>query len=322
MPQHHPGTFVAHNNLDLTNVPWALTTHLLSVNHDQLVRTTTHPFLARAAKGTLPKSVTATWLASDLQYLKVYKGISEQTLEILRRNHSTSAAANPENIETRLIAWLEAAIQNGNREEKFFAEVAEIYDIKFNITDSTRNDGLRKYEQMYKHFTQADRQAFLPWLEGAVILWAMEKVYYEAWSWARNQDAQSSPRTFDNDQDGGAMRREFIPNWSNRDFLMFVEQLERVINEGVSTAVKGDDELWRTVKIRSDAVYAAVLDAEEVFWPSVEGEEKLTEAVVGISQRSDELDGSTLGGSRISSGGKCETCEKVGGAKVPLQAAA
>lgn len=322
MPQHHPGTFVAHNDLDLTDVPWALTTHLLSVNHDQMIRTTTHPFLARAAKGTLPKSVIATWLANDLQYLKVYKGISEQTLAIVRRNHSTSAAVDPEAIETRLIAWLEAAVQNGNREEKFFAEVAEIYDIEIAITESTKNAGLRKYEQMYTHFSQTDHQAFLPWLESAVILWAMEKVYYESWSWARRQDAQSSPRIYDNDQDGGAMRREFIPNWSNRDFLMFVEQLERVINEGVSMAVKGDEELWRTVKMRSDKVYAAVLDAEEVFWPDVEEEGKLMEMVVGGSQQGQELDGSTLGGSRVSSDGKCETCEKAGGAKVVMQVAA
>ena len=147
-------------------------------------------------------------------------------------------------------------------------------------------------------------------------LWAMEKVYYEAWSWARRQDAQSSPRTYENDQDGGAMRRELIPNWSNRDFLMFVEQLERIINEAVSTAVKGDDELWRQLKVRTDAVYAAVLDAEEVFWPDVDGDADggLKEAVVGGTSVQRELDGSTLGsvdGGRKSVDGECEKCEKM-----------
>lgn len=273
MPQHHPGTFVAHNNLDLTDVPWALTTHLLSVKHDQLLRTTQHPFLARAAKGTLPKPIVAQWLANDLEYLKIYKGLSEQTLAIVRRTQTATSEEDPNDVGTRLIAWLEAAIQNGNREERLFAEVAEMYQIDIVITEATKNEGLRRYETLYNTFCINDRQAFIPWLEGAVMLWAMEKVYYEAWSWARRQDAQSSPRTFDNDQDGGAMRREFIPNWSNRDFLMFVEQLERILNEGVSTAVKGNDEAWRGVKIRTDAVYAAVLDAEEVFWPSVSEEQ-------------------------------------------------
>ncbi|KAF2823899.1 heme oxygenase-like protein [Ophiobolus disseminans] len=271
MPQHHPGTFIAHNNIDLTDVPWALTTHLLSVNHEQLLRTTRHPFVARAANGTLAKPLVAQWLANDLQYLKVYKGLSEQTLAIVRRTQPVSNVSDPEDVQTRLIAWLEAAIQNGNREEMFFAEVAEIYKIDIGITESIKNEGLRRYETLFRTFTTNDRHAFLPWLEGAVMLWAMEKVYYEAWSWARRQDAQDSPRTYDKDQDGGAMRREFIPNWSNRDFLMFVEQLERIVNEAVSTAVKGDDGLWGQVKTRTHAVWEAVLDAEEAFWPDGDG---------------------------------------------------
>jgi thiaminase len=270
MPQHHPGTFVADNNLDRTDVPWALTTHLLSVNQDQLLRTINHPFLARAANGTLPKTLVEQWLANDLQYLKVYKSISEQTLAILRQAQPEAAISKPEDVQTRLIEWLEAAVQNGTREENLFQEVADIYRFDINISDATKNEGLKCYEALFSTFTTSDRNAFLPWLEGAVILWAMEKVYYEAWNWAQQQDTQGSPKSYEKDMDGGAMRKEFIPNWSNRDFLMFVEQLEKVINEGVSEAVKGDDELWKQVKARTDAMWAAVLDAEEVFWPNVD----------------------------------------------------
>lgn len=312
MPQHHPGTFVAHNNLDLTDVPWALTTHLLSVNHEQLLRTTRHPFLARAANGTLPKALVAQWLANDFQYLEIYKGLSEQTLEAVRCAQPPFAASDPEDVQTRLIAWLEAAIQNGNREEKFFAEVSEIYKIDVSISSATKNEGLGRYEALFQNFTNTERDTYLPWLEGAVMLWAMEKVYYEAWSWARRQDAQSSPRTYDNDQDDGAMRREFIPNWSNRDFLMFVEQLERIVNEGVSTAVDGDDDLWRQIKTRTGTVWKAVLNAEEVFWPDVDGNAKV---------------GSTANGSTLGSvnGGKksvdCDTCAKIENVQVPAMQA-
>jgi len=323
MPQHHPGTFVAHNNIDLTDVPWALTTHLLSVNHEQLLRTTQHPFLAQAARGTLPKQLVAQWLTSDLQYIKIYLGMSEQTLAIIRQNQSDTAAANSEDVQTRLIAWLEAAIQNGIREEKFFAEVAGLYNIDISTNSAVRNEGLQRYETLYASFSQSKQNTMLPWLEGAVILWAMEKVYYEAWSWARRQDAQSSPRTFDNDLDGGAMRRELIPNWSNRDFLMFVEQLERILNEAVSTFVKGDNELWRSVKARTDAVYAAVLDAEEVFWPNVEGHEQMGEAVLGVAGTRNELGGSTLGsveGGQINSDEKYETDAKLGETQKPVAA--
>jgi thiaminase len=314
MPRHHPGTFVAHNNIDLTDVPWALTTHLLSVNHEQLVCITHHSFLSRAANGTLPKSLVAQWLANDLQYLKVYKGLSEHTLTLVRRTQPEAANSDPENVLRRLMAWLEAAIPNGTREESLFQEVADIYKMDISITEATKNQGLRRYEAMYNNLTTSNQHDFLPWLEGAVTLWAMEKIYYEAWSWARRQDAQASPKSYENDQDGGAMRREFIPNWSNRDFLMFVEQLERIINEAVSTAVNGDDQRWRQVKSRSASVWKAALDAEEAFWPDVDGND------VGSGK---ELDGSTLNstdGARISTDVDCEKCEKMENGKVPVQA--
>ncbi|KAH7074573.1 hypothetical protein BKA63DRAFT_414172 [Paraphoma chrysanthemicola] len=286
MPQHHPGTFVAHNNIDLTDVPWALTTHLFS-------------------------AVVSQWLANDLQYLRVYKGLSEQTLAILRKSQNATSIADPENIETRLIAWLEAALQNGEREEKLFNEVAEIYNLNLALSESNKNEGLRRYEALFRQFTTAERNTFIPWLEGAVLLWATEKLYYESWSWARRQDAQSSPRTYNNDLDGGAMRREFIPNWSNRDFLMFVEQLERIINEGVSTAVNGDDALWRQVKSRTDGLYATVLDAEEAFWPNGDESTALKEAVAAGPGVGTDIDGSTLGS--VEQGEvNCDKCEKFG----------
>ncbi|KAL5121714.1 hypothetical protein ACEQ8H_000401 [Pleosporales sp. CAS-2024a] len=323
MPQHHPGTFVAHNNIDPTDVPWALTTHLLSGHHDQFHRITHHTFLSRAGNGTLPKPLVAQWLANDLQYLKVYKGLSEQTLALVRQTQSQATTSAPEDVQTRLIAWLESAIQNGNREEIFFQEVADIYKMDICITEATKNKGLRRYEILYDTFTAKERNTFIPWLDGTVMLWAMEKVYYEAWSWARRQDTQSSPRNYDNDQDGGAMRRELIPNWSNRDFLMFVEQLERIVNEGVSTAVKGDDELWRQVKTRTDAVWKAVLDAEEAFWPEVDGSGALNGSAVSDTAQGTAQDGSTLNSfdaTRKSTDVDCAKCSKFRSGQVSSQA--
>ncbi|CAO2649422.1 Nn.00g068070.m01.CDS01 [Neocucurbitaria sp. VM-36] len=300
MPAHHPGTFIHHNNIDLTDVPWALTTHLLSINHDQLLRATRHPFLARAANGTLSKSVIASWLANDRIYLEGYTNLNNNLLNQIRSQKPQAidggAASAESDIETRLIAWLEAGVQNGKREMKFFQEVAEIYKIDMHpspLPQHLKLEGLRRYETLFTSVAAHQPNAFIPWLEGVTLLWATEKVYYEAWSWARRQDAQSSPRTFDNDEDGGAMRREFIPNWSNRDFLMFVEQLERILNEGVSQAVNRDDARWQEVKTRTEAIWQAVLDAEEVFWPDVSGtKDHLKEAVTG-GVRGD-LDGSTL----------------------------
>jgi len=297
MLTHHPGTAVAHRKgeIDPTDVPWALTTHLLAINHQQLLRVTRHPFLERAAKGSLPKSVIAQWLSNDRQYIEGYLSTLRNTLLLVQSTYKSTIAPDAEpDIETRLIKWLEAGIHNGEREIQFFHEVAEIYKIDFHpspLQESLKSEGLCRYEALFNAVASQQPNPFIPWLEGAILLWSTEKVYYEAWSWARRQDTQSSPRGYENDMDGGAMRREFIPNWSNRDFMMFVEQLERIVNEGVSIAVNRDDKRWAEVKNRADPIWRALLDAEEAFWPNVPGSEgSLVEPGVqrGIDGKMDE----------------------------------
>ncbi|KAI2487494.1 TenA transcription activator [Pyrenophora tritici-repentis] len=300
MSKHHPGSWVAHSKADIdpTDLPWALTTHLLAINHQQFLRATKDPFLERAAKGTLPKPLIAQWLANDRQYLQGYLSTISNTLNLIRSTHkpTTAPGAEPE-IETRLISWLEAGIKNGEREMRLFQEVAEIYNIDIHpspLPDNIKSEGLRRYEALFANVASQAPNPFIPWLEGVVLLWSTEKVYYDAWSWARRQDSQSLPRNYENDQDGGAMRREFIPNWSNRDFMMFVEQLERILNEGVTSAVNRNEESWTSVKSRADPIWRALLDAEEAFWPVVPGGEgSLVEP--GVRRGADgKMDGTTL----------------------------
>ncbi|EOA89276.1 hypothetical protein ACJQWK_09242 [Exserohilum turcicum] len=300
MSTHHPGTWVANSSdqVDVTDAPWALTTHLLAINNQQMRRVTRHPFLERAAKGTLSKHLVAQWLSNDRQYIEGYISISQHTLNLLRSTHNSTTAPGAEpDIETRLITWLEAAIKNGERERDLFQEVADIYKIDMYPTplqDNVKSEGLRRYEALFNSVTSQQPNSFIPWLEGAVLLWATEKIYYEAWTWARRQDTKGSPRSYENDLDGGAMRREFIPNWSNRVFLMFVEQLERIINEGVSLAVNRDAQRWIDVKSRADPIWRALLNAEEAFWPDIHGSEcGLLEP--GVQRREDgRMDGTTV----------------------------
>ncbi|KAF2128426.1 heme oxygenase-like protein [Dothidotthia symphoricarpi CBS 119687] len=271
---HHPGTAVNALGLDLNDVPHALTTHLMSYNSDHFRRATQSSFLVHAAKGTLPKPVLAQWLANDRVYLQGYVSYAEQLLSLLRRIMPRELVKGHKSVEHRLVDWLEEALQNIRREENFFVEIADTYKLNVSwITStanaSTKSEGLRRFETLFAQTGRNQEHTFIPWLEGAVLLWATEKVFYEAFSWAQKQDTQASSRMYENDQDGGAMRKDLIPNWSNRDFLMLVETLERIINEGVGSAVNKDDARWKEVKTRTHAVWEALLDAEEAFWPSV-----------------------------------------------------
>lgn len=287
MVQHHPGAFISKANIDPTDLPWALTTHLLSVSIPQFKRTTNAPFLARAAQGQLPKHLIAEWLANDRLYIQGYISLAESLVRVVTETSSAATRANVESIEARLLRWLDAAIENVRRELTWFDEMTSSYGLS-TPSPPSKSLGVQRFESLFSSLASQTPAPFLPWLEAAVCLFSTEKVYYEAWSWARKQDRRRSasplpgsrarsrspnPATLDysNDLDGGAMRKEFIPNWSNKNFMMFVETLERIINEGVSQAVQGDEKRWAEVKHRADAVWQGTLDAEEAFWPEVEG---------------------------------------------------
>lgn len=304
MVQHHPGAFIpSTTGLDPTDLPWALTTHLLSVSIPQFKRTTSAPFLSLAAQGRLPKPLIAEWLANDRLYIQGYISLAENLVRVIEstsggstRATRATATANPsadngvEPIESRLLRWLDAAIDNVKREFAWFDEMTSDYGLTSPApTSSSKSLGVQRFEALFSRLSSPQATAassFLPWLEGAVCLFSTEKVYYEAWSWARRQDRRRSadgsarsrsrspnPATVDysRDLDGGAMRKEFIPNWSNKNFMMFVETLERIINEGVGEAVGKDEKRWQEVKRRADEVWQATLDAEEAFWPDVGG---------------------------------------------------
>lgn len=292
MVEHHPGAFISKANVDPTDMPWALTAHLLSISIPQFKRTITAPFLARAAQGQLPKPLIAEWLANDRLYIQGYISLAENLVRIIehtsKATRATATTVDVESIESRLLRWLDAAILNVKREFEWFDEMTKAYSLTAPVPSSSQKSlGVQRFEALFSQLSSSRPNEFLPWLEGAVCLFSTEKVYYEAWSWARKQDRRRSadgatgrlrsrspnPETIDysKDLDGGAMRKEFIPNWSNKNFMMFVETLERIINEGVGNAVARDDKKWQEVKQRAGVVWQATLDAEEAFWPEVDG---------------------------------------------------
>ncbi|KAF2272738.1 heme oxygenase-like protein [Westerdykella ornata] len=284
-----------------SNNPQTLTAHLLSLFPAHFTAATQTPFLRAAATNALPKPLLDKWLANDLLYMRAYIKLAGYLLQILDLP-AAAAAARPapaqegneteiaDSISHRLVDWLVDALVNIRREERFFASVATKYNIDISLAasapgthasevdDSLKIAGLRKFEALVGDLTSHDdgkmgeqqQQRVLPWLEGAVLFWATEKVYLTAWRWAAEQAggaAVSAPQ-------GGAevldvMKTEFIPNWTNDEFVEFVETLERIVNDGVREAVGGDQGKWEDVMRRAEGVWRRVLDAEADFWPEV-----------------------------------------------------
>lgn len=156
-------------------------------------------------------------------------------------------------------------------------DVAERYGLDVDISSSSgtvdeskKIEGLKRFEKLFSSLT-ADKQdpnAFLPWLEGVAVFWATEIVYFTAWSWAKKQ-ASSVGGDTEKDEDGGAMRKEFIPNWTNDEFIQFVNTLEGILNEGVEEAIGRDQEKKEEVVQRAEKKWRDLLAAEAAFWPEI-----------------------------------------------------
>jgi hypothetical protein len=95
--------------------------------------------------------------------------------------------------------------------------------------------------------------------------WRCGKCYLEAWTYASSFSKGLEARE-EEDADDGALRKEFIPNWTSPEFEAFVGKIGSFVDvlseqegEGKVRVVQRMEELWRRV-----------LDVEERFWPKID----------------------------------------------------
>ncbi|OAQ98183.1 hypothetical protein LLEC1_07318 [Akanthomyces lecanii] len=221
----------------------SFTEALIAADPSGFQRATQSPFLQRAASSTLPKATLGRWLANDRLYIHGY-----------------------------LLAWTVDALVNIQRESGFFIETAERYSIDINLPTgedgrvpaSAKLEGLRRFEALFDGLSAGVEP--LPWLESAVVFYGTEKCYLDAWTWAKSHMNESED-SVDDDEDGGAVRREFIANWTSPDFRAFVKRLGVIVDEAVRA--QGED-MQDMLLRRGLAKWRELLAAEEAFWPDTE----------------------------------------------------
>ncbi|TQN75346.1 hypothetical protein CSHISOI_00074 [Colletotrichum shisoi] len=236
----------------------SLTQDLLASDPASYVRATQSRFLNAAAEGTIPKDVLGRWLANDRLYIHAYiKGVGRllDALDLPDIASTIAAAAAVSSVPERLLQWLIDALVNVRREERFFVDTAARFGIEVNLPVSERGvvapeeklDGLRRFEKLFGGLSKGSQP--LRWLEGAL-----------------DQSADGS-----RDADGGALRREFIPNWSSEEFKAFVDELGAIIDQGFEEAVKkGEEGVEGSLRERALWVWGEVVLAEEAFWPALD----------------------------------------------------
>jgi thiaminase len=253
------------------------THRLLALDEDAYKRATESPFLAAAARGAVSKKTLGQWLGNDRLYIHAYIQGTGRLLSFLELPVTAAASASPNSYATRLLDWCVEALANVRREERFFIDTASRFGIVIDLPlDATGNkipwpaklEGLRRFEDLFRD-VRPRHAAVLPWLEAAVLFWGTEKCYLDAWSWASSQQANDG-RALDTDADGGALRTEFIPNWSSAEFSAFVDQLGALIDAAVKEQVqKGGEGVGPELLRRAEVVWRELLRAEETFWPAM-----------------------------------------------------
>ncbi|KAF7544171.1 hypothetical protein G7Z17_g10161 [Cylindrodendrum hubeiense] len=254
---------------------FSLTDALLVSDKDGYQRATQSQFLRLAANGRASKDMLGRWLANDHLYIHSYVRGVGRLISFLEFPDTAPLSTDDLGSTTKLLDWLVGALVNIRREEKFFIQTAAQYGIRINLgTDlegrvpqDAKLEGLRRWEALFDSLACGD-SGNLPWLEAAVVYWGTERCYLDAWSWAKAQ--LTAQEDANNDEDGGALRNEFIGNWTSKEFSEFVDELGAIIDEAVEEQVrKGGESAKQELLKRAEAKWLEILIAEEGFWPKM-----------------------------------------------------
>lgn len=166
--------------------------------------------------------------------------------------------------EKRCINLLSFALQNVLRELQFFEDTAARYQLDLTprfAEDGAEEIGPNQTTRSYMDMMLGASSPSASLLEGFTLLYATEVCYFKAWSHAK-EIAAGTERSPSEDTDGGALRTEFIPNWSSEEFGQFVKECEEVVNMLDQTASDSD-------RKKSREVFRQVCALETTFWPQL-----------------------------------------------------
>jgi thiaminase len=265
----------------MANVPESLVDHLVTLYPEAYKVATQTSFLEKAGKGTLSKEALQEWLAQDRLYAQAYLRFAS----LLLANIPLPSTVSPNHINERLIDLILESVNNIRQELKFFEDVARRYGL--GLEASVVSPGVKSYHTLFSDMGEGIEKDSHGILEGLVLLWGTEKCYLDAWTYA---STFSSPETSpEQDRDGGALRNEFIPNWTSSGFVGFVDRCARLIDEiWTRQQSSGTSELlargaWRPIGTDSarekrrlewlewaQGLWERILHAEAIFWPDVD----------------------------------------------------
>ncbi|KAG8925185.1 hypothetical protein FRC02_009875 [Tulasnella sp. 418] len=155
----------------------------------------------------------------------------------------------------RVLEILSFSLDNIVREVNFFNDVSKKWGLDIEKWDE--REGTRNYlAEMARISTWGSLE------DGVLFLWAMEKVYLDAWSFAKSVERAPANDIFDEQRTTSQALDEFISNWTSEGFMAFVKKLEDLTNDLFQG--KEGTEAWR----RAEMIWERVIELEVGFWPN------------------------------------------------------
>lgn len=216
------------------------------------------PFLVAAGTGNLSKILLSKWLSQDRLYAQGYIGFIGSLIARVDLPYA-HIEDKQSSLRWRIVNMLSTCLENIHKELKFFQDVAMRYDLSLDFPPRpdvyfTADTAAKQYIDLFRAFWTDPTMTLL---EGLLVLWATEYCYFKAWQYAASL---LNPGRRD-DLDGGALRNEFIPNWTSEEFAKFLDEIKECTN-----LLAEREEAGRKIEILKE-VWVHVLSIEKKFWP-------------------------------------------------------
>ncbi|KAF5347754.1 hypothetical protein D9756_010281 [Leucocoprinus leucothites] len=230
-----------------------LTEHLVNLTTvPSYSEATQHPFLIAAGDGTLLSDRLALWLSQDRIYAAhAYPAFIGALITSIPWDSSHPVGSPGEQRNQHILSVLVFCLQNIVQEVNFFRDTAAKWDLP--IDGWKERKGTRDYTA---EMARISKDGILT--DGLIFLWAMERVYLDAWTFVRNQLKA-------NGQDMNSAVGSFAANWGGPDMINFVNTLTKLID---GLEFQPGTDAWR----RAEDIWTRVVELEVDFWP-MPGEE-------------------------------------------------
>ncbi|KAI0456571.1 heme oxygenase-like protein [Xylaria acuta] len=237
-------------------------------------RATQSQFLRSGGQGRLGRDTLSQWLSQDRLYAQAYIRFIGGLISRVKLPAEVDAKGTSATLQWRILTLLQACLAGIMRELRFFEETAGSYNLDLAAAGPGEqgfgpNATTRGYIELFDSFTTQPQGSPRTLFDGLIVLWATEKAYLAAWSYANQHSARATD--FDHDLDGGALRKSFIPNWTSQPFREFVKEIQECADAYAESQTGEDNSDARFVT--AAAMVKKVFVLEEGFWPVIAEDE-------------------------------------------------